>query len=61
VPSDPFYGEIEYEKRVLEGRSNVLQGLMYDGFRFTSLLGDLRDNDEVTSDNIHIYPILDVF
>lgn len=54
VPSDPFYGEIEYEKRVLEGRSNVLQGLMYDGFRFTSLLGDLRDDDEVTSDNIHI-------
>lgn len=53
-PSDPFYGEIEYEKRVLEGRSRVSQGLMYDGFRFISLLGNLRDNNEVTTDNIHI-------
>jgi len=50
---EPFYGEIEYEKRVLSGAIRG-SGVLYDGFKLQTLLSQLIREEESTLNHAHI-------
>lgn len=51
---EPMYGEIEYERRGLRNVSSKPAGILYDGFRLSSILYTLIPEEETGLDHIHI-------
>ena len=54
LSADPIYGEIEYERRGLKSATPKPTGILYDGFRLSSILYSLILEKEVRFDHIHI-------
>ncbi len=51
---EPMYGEIEYERRWLKKVGSKPMGILYDGFRLSSVLYALILKEEAGFDHIHI-------
>ncbi len=51
--NEPFYGEIQYERRVLEGRAKP-DGILYDGIRLHNFFQEMIPGEERGLDDIHI-------
>lgn len=51
---EPMYGEIEYEKRGLRNTGSKPAGILYDGFKLSSILYTLIPEEEADLDHIHI-------
>ena len=51
---EPMYGEIQYERRGLKKVSPKPAGILYDGFRLSSILYTLIPEEEVGFDHVHI-------
>lgn len=54
LSDEPMYGEIEYERRGLKNMSAKPAGILYDGFRLSSILHTLIPEEEASLDHIHI-------
>ena len=54
LATSPLYGEIQYEKRRLEGSTGHSFGVMYEGFHVMKLLQDLIDPRERALKHVHI-------
>ena len=54
LSAKPMYGEIEYERRGLRDVSSKPAGILYDGFRLSSILYALISNEESGFDHVHI-------
>jgi len=54
LSAEPIYGEIEYERRGLKNASPKPTGILYDGFRLSSILYSLISREEAGFDHIHI-------
>lgn len=54
LSTEPMYGEIEYERRGLRNVSSKPTGILYDGFRLSSILYTLVSREEAGLDHIHI-------
>ncbi len=54
LSAEPMYGEIEYERRGLRNVSSKPTGILYDGFRLSSILYSLISREEAGFDHIHI-------
>jgi hypothetical protein len=50
----PIYGEIEYEKKLLENIDNKPIGVIYDGFRLSHISNELIPENQKNYRNIHI-------
>jgi|Deesub1362A_J573_1020465.scaffolds.fasta_scaffold00192_32 hypothetical protein len=50
---EPLYGEIEFEKRVLTGKSRVL-GVLYDGLDLSALIRKIIPTEELHVSNLHL-------
>ncbi len=55
IPSEPepLYGEIEYEKRRILGKTRAF-GVLYEGFHLASIFGETIPKDELTLEFVHI-------
>jgi len=51
--NEPIYGEIRYEKRVLEGRAKP-GGILYDGIRLHNFFRETISGEERGLDDIHV-------
>lgn len=51
--NEPFYGEIEYEKRALKG-AIAPGGILYDGFMLQRIFYELLPKEEKSLENVHI-------
>jgi hypothetical protein len=51
--NEPLYGEIEQEKRVIDGEGSA-SGILYDGFKLHSIFQDMIPEEERSLDNVHI-------
>jgi len=50
----PLKGEIDFERRRLEGKASSVFGLLYDGFRLMEIIRGLIPQSERTLKNLHI-------
>ncbi|MFQ5996865.1 MAG: DUF6775 family putative metallopeptidase [Dehalococcoidales bacterium] len=55
IPSEqePLYGEIEYEKRRILGKTRAF-GVLYDGFRLRRIFGEIIPGEELSLKFVHI-------
>ena len=51
---EPLYGEVQFELRLLEEPSKSVPGILYDGFRYATLLRDLLTPRERSLRVLHI-------
>ncbi|MCD5390418.1 hypothetical protein LR007_00915 [candidate division NPL-UPA2 bacterium] len=54
APSEPAYGEIEYEKRRIMRRESKSFGILYHAFRLQTVFSSLLLGEELSDDQIHI-------
>ena len=54
LPTKPMYGEIEYERRGLRNPSSKPAGILYDGYKLSSVLYALIPKGEAGFDHVHI-------
>lgn len=50
----PLYGEIEFERRFLEGKVSTTKGILYEGLQFLLYYTELLPSDENVPDALHI-------
>ncbi|HKZ48471.1 MAG TPA: DUF6775 family putative metallopeptidase [Thermoplasmata archaeon] len=53
-PFDPVYGEVQFERRLLEDPVKRAPGILYDGFRMMRLCGELLPQRERTLRIVHV-------
>lgn len=51
---EPQYGEIQFELRLLRDPAKRVPGILYDAFRYLSLLRDLLPRSEVSLRTLHV-------
>jgi len=51
---EPLYGEIEYEKRRILGKTRSF-GILYDGFRLLRIFGEIISREECSLEFVHIF------
>lgn len=52
--SEPLYGEIIFEKRLLQNQNIDIVGILYDGFQLSRIFRELLPRDEANLSHIHI-------
>ena len=53
-PMEPLYGEIQFERRLLEEPSKRVPGILYDAYRYTGLMRNLLPPEERSFRVLHI-------
>jgi len=53
-PIEPLFGEVEFEVRLLEEPRKRVPGILYDGYRYATLLRDLLPSEDRTLRVLHI-------
>ena len=51
---EPLYGEIEYEKRRILGKTRSF-GILYDGFHLLRIFGEIMSREECSLEFVHIF------
>ena len=51
---EPLYGEIEYEKRRILGKTRSF-GILYDGFHLLRIFGEIMSREEYSPEFVHIF------
>ncbi len=51
---EPLYGEVQYEKRVLQEPHRRMTGILYDGYRLVRVFRGALPENEATTDFAHI-------
>lgn len=51
---EPLYGEVQYEKRILQEPHRRMTGILYDGFRLVRVFRGALPENEATTDIAHI-------
>lgn len=54
APFEPIYGEVQFERRLLEDPAKGAAGILYDGHRLMRLLRDLLPPEERTLATVHL-------
>lgn len=54
VPSEPLYGEVQFELRLLRDPTKRVPGILYDGFRYANVLRGLLPTEERRMDVLHV-------
>lgn len=54
VPSEPLYGEVQFEVRLLRDPTKRVPGILYDGFRYASVLRGLLPIEERRMEVLHV-------
>lgn len=51
---EPLYGEVQYEKRILQEPHRRMTGILYDGFRLVRVFRGVLPENETTTDIAHV-------
>lgn len=51
---EPLYGEVQYEKRILQEPHRRMMGILYDGYKILRVLRRVLPENEATTDTAHI-------
>ncbi|MCK5291491.1 MAG: hypothetical protein KAR39_05705 [Thermoplasmata archaeon] len=54
VKEEPLYGEVQYEKRILQEPHRRTMGILYDGYKMLRVLREVLPENEATTDTAHI-------